>query len=253
MLLPEDCSPEVVLPLARVPTPVLLLVLDGMSAAVGHRDRARHCRRARRAAGRRRCSERTPAGAGALAVLPTLTEVSRASLLCGELRRGGQEAEQRGYPELARAHGQARDAVPQEADWTPPPPASRSPTTSAHAIDDTAAAAGRLRPQHHRRRAGPLRPGRHRVERRAVKHLRSAARARPAGRPRRGAHLRPRARRRAPRRGTSCRGVRRRPAALARREGAGWGRRGARRADGGCSTHDGRRSWPSTSGCGTGR
>jgi len=42
--------------------------------------------------------------AAALAVLPTLTEVSRASLLCGELRTGGQDVEQRGYEALATAH-----------------------------------------------------------------------------------------------------------------------------------------------------
>ena len=42
--------------------------------------------------------------AAALAVLPTLTEVSRASLLCGELRAGGQDVEQRGYEALATAH-----------------------------------------------------------------------------------------------------------------------------------------------------
>jgi PglZ domain len=43
--------------------------------------------------------------AAALAALPTLTEVSRASLLCGELRVGGQEAERNGFAALARAHG----------------------------------------------------------------------------------------------------------------------------------------------------
>jgi hypothetical protein len=41
----------------------------------------------------------------ALAVLPTLTEVSRASMLCGELRTGGQSVEQKGYAELTQAHG----------------------------------------------------------------------------------------------------------------------------------------------------
>ena len=41
----------------------------------------------------------------ALAVLPTVTEVSRTSLLCGELRTGGQEAERRGFEALWRAHG----------------------------------------------------------------------------------------------------------------------------------------------------
>ncbi len=80
----EKLLPDVVLPLARS-APVLLLVLDGMSAGVGAEVVASVLSRtgdgwaeallpgqARRAA--------------ALAVLPTLTEVSRASLLCGELR-----------------------------------------------------------------------------------------------------------------------------------------------------------------------
>jgi PglZ domain len=43
--------------------------------------------------------------AAALAVLPTLTEVSRASLLCGELRAGGQDVELRGYQALTGAFG----------------------------------------------------------------------------------------------------------------------------------------------------
>jgi hypothetical protein len=43
--------------------------------------------------------------AAALAVLPTLTEVSRAALLCGELRTGGQDAERRGYAALTSAYG----------------------------------------------------------------------------------------------------------------------------------------------------
>ena len=43
--------------------------------------------------------------AAALAVLPTLTEVSRASLLCGELRAGGQDTELNGFRKLTRAHG----------------------------------------------------------------------------------------------------------------------------------------------------
>jgi hypothetical protein len=45
--------------------------------------------------------------AAALAVLPTLTEVSRASLLCGELRIGGQDVEQEGHRTLAKAKGLA--------------------------------------------------------------------------------------------------------------------------------------------------
>ncbi len=43
--------------------------------------------------------------AAALAVLPTVTEVSRASLLCGPLRTGGRDVEERCYRALTRAHG----------------------------------------------------------------------------------------------------------------------------------------------------
>lgn len=99
----EDLLPRVVLPLASK-TPVLFLVLDGMSVGVGTEvladvlDRADH-----------RWVEALLPGqtrrATALAVLPTLTEVSRASLLSGELRSGGQDAEQRGYAQLSQAHG----------------------------------------------------------------------------------------------------------------------------------------------------
>ena len=99
----EELLPDVILPLARS-APVLLLVLDGMSAGVGAEVVASVLSRtadgwaeallpgqARRAA--------------ALAVLPTLTEVSRASLLCGELRTGGQDVERRGYDALTSAYG----------------------------------------------------------------------------------------------------------------------------------------------------
>jgi hypothetical protein len=101
----EDLLPTVVLPLARS-TPVLLLVLDGMSAAVGTEVITSVLSRAGDG-----WAEALLSGqhrrAAALAVLPTLTEVSRASLLCGELRTGGQDAEQRGYQALTRAYGLA--------------------------------------------------------------------------------------------------------------------------------------------------
>jgi len=98
----EDLLPTVVLPLA-LSTPVLLLILDGMSAAVGTEVITSVLSRA----GDGWAEALLPGQnrrAAALAVLPTLTEVSRASLLCGELRIGGQDAEQRGYEALTRAH-----------------------------------------------------------------------------------------------------------------------------------------------------
>jgi hypothetical protein len=99
----EDLLPEVVLPLARS-TPVLLLVLDGMSAGVG----TEIVTSALSMAGDGWAEALLPGHtrrAAALAVFPTLTEVSRTSLLCGELRVGGQEVERRGYQALTRAHG----------------------------------------------------------------------------------------------------------------------------------------------------
>jgi len=105
----EELLAEVVLPLARA-TPVLLLVLDGMSAGVGREVMASVLSRTGDG-----WAEALLAGqsrrAAALAVLPTLTEVSRCALLCGELRTGGQDAERRGYAALTRAHGLAGAAL----------------------------------------------------------------------------------------------------------------------------------------------
>lgn len=92
----EHVVAKVVAPLARR-TPVLLLVLDGMSTGV-----------ATEVVGDvvddSTWSELLLPGAtargAALAVLPTLTEVSRASLLSGELVTGGQDRERKGYAAL---------------------------------------------------------------------------------------------------------------------------------------------------------
>ena len=85
-------------------TPVLLLVLDGMSAGVGTEVAASILGRPRDGWAEALLNGQSRRAA-ALAVLPTLTEVSRASLLSGELRRGGQDAERDGYAALARAYG----------------------------------------------------------------------------------------------------------------------------------------------------
>ena len=99
----DELLPDVVVPLARN-APVLLLVLDGMSAGVGAEVVASVLSRTGDG-----WAEALLAGqsrrAAALAVLPTLTEVSRASLLSGELRTGGQDAERRGYEALTSAYG----------------------------------------------------------------------------------------------------------------------------------------------------
>lgn len=98
----EHLLPKVVMPLAKQ-TPVLFLVLDGMSTGVSTEivedilsrhdgwNEALLPGSAHRAAG--------------LAVLPTLTDVSRASLFCGELTTGGQDREKKGYRALVTAHG----------------------------------------------------------------------------------------------------------------------------------------------------
>ena len=94
-LLLEDLLLSTVLPLARQ-LPVLLVVADGVSVAVATElvdDLER----------RYEWLEVLPADATqravGLAVLPTLTEVSRTSLLAGTLMRGTQADEQRGFKE----------------------------------------------------------------------------------------------------------------------------------------------------------
>lgn len=92
----------VVVPLAKA-TPTLLLVLDGMSTGVATEivadilERGEGWQEALLPGARVRAT--------ALAALPSLTEVSRASLLCGELTTGGQDREQAGYSALVSALG----------------------------------------------------------------------------------------------------------------------------------------------------
>ena len=101
----EDVLPRTVLPLVRH-APVLLLVLDGMSAGVGAEvvdsvlEHGAHGWLEALLPGHTR-------RAAALAVLPTITEFSRTSLLCGELRAGQQPHERAGFDSLLRAHGLA--------------------------------------------------------------------------------------------------------------------------------------------------
>jgi hypothetical protein len=99
----EELLPDVVLPLARS-APVLLLILDGMSAGVGTEVVTSVLSRTGDGWAEALLPGQT-SRAAALAVLPTLTEVSRASLLCGELRAGGQDVERRGYDALTGAYG----------------------------------------------------------------------------------------------------------------------------------------------------
>ncbi|MEX2292096.1 MAG: BREX-2 system phosphatase PglZ [Mycobacteriales bacterium] len=99
----ERLLPDVVLPLARR-TPVLLLVLDGMSCAVAA-EIVGDVAGATAQDWVEALAEASPGRAAALAVLPTLTTHSRTSLLTGGLRSGAQDAERAGYAELLRAAG----------------------------------------------------------------------------------------------------------------------------------------------------
>jgi len=87
----EEVLARVVSPLAEGAR-VLMLVLDGMSASV--------LRELQATLEQQGWSERIPVGGKrvrAVAVLPTLTEVSRTSLLCGQLRRGASGDEKSGF------------------------------------------------------------------------------------------------------------------------------------------------------------
>ncbi|WP_147427222.1 BREX-2 system phosphatase PglZ [Micromonospora globbae] len=92
LLTVENLLPRVIDPLVRAHRPVLLVVLDGMSAAVAVEladELSQHWVEydplARKGTGRRR---------GIAAALPTLTAVSRTSLFAGALRAGTQATEQ---------------------------------------------------------------------------------------------------------------------------------------------------------------
>ena len=92
----EEALERLVLPLAAE-RPVLLLVLDGMSAAVAcelaeHLAASGWSELVPREDGRR---------AALMAGLPTVTEVSRTSLLSGRLQRGGQREERAGLRDVA--------------------------------------------------------------------------------------------------------------------------------------------------------
>ena len=97
----ERVLDELVGPLAGV-SPVLLIVLDGMSwpswVEISGALAAYGWSPYRKADG--------SIDRAAVAVLPTVTEVSRTSLLCGRLHRGDQESEKRHFPEHdALRHG----------------------------------------------------------------------------------------------------------------------------------------------------
>ena len=106
VLLLERLLPDVVLPLTRRLASqhqgVLLLVLDGLSTAVSVELLADLLEDG---AWQELLLDGADSRSAGLAVLPSLTEVSRTSLLCGELRRGQQDAEREGYQQLTTTYG----------------------------------------------------------------------------------------------------------------------------------------------------
>lgn len=96
----EHLLPEVVLPLATQ-RPTLLLVVDALSVAAATELAAAATESGWSEAGVFGSSQRT----GALAVLPTLTQRSRCSLLTGELREGDSAVERAGFLDAIRAAG----------------------------------------------------------------------------------------------------------------------------------------------------
>jgi hypothetical protein len=130
----EDLLPEVMLPLARK-APALLLVLDGMSAGVCAEIVSSVLERVGDGWAEALLPGQARRGA-ALAVLPTLTEVSRTSLLSGQLRTGGQDAESRGFEALWRAHGLAGAALFHKKPLDSTRPGSAIATDIASAIAD---------------------------------------------------------------------------------------------------------------------
>lgn len=109
----EDVLDTVVLPLTArahgsiqdaTPSPVLLIVADGMSASAANEVVADALRR-NRPQWQEYVPENTEPVTVALAALPTVTEFSRCSLLSGILARGGQAEERAGFATWLAGHG----------------------------------------------------------------------------------------------------------------------------------------------------
>jgi hypothetical protein len=101
MLPVERILDEIVAPLAAQ-VPMLVIIVDGMSAAVCRELVADITRQDWIAL----CEQGREANRPGLATIPSVTEVSRASLLCGQLRQGNAAVEQNGFAEHPglRAH-----------------------------------------------------------------------------------------------------------------------------------------------------
>ena len=105
----EQILDRVAAPLARKsPAGVLLVVMDGMSMAVAREltaDLARH-------GWLEWLPTSGPSYGCALAALPSITSLSRASLLCGTLSSGGQAIEKRGFEEHTAMRAAGKAAFP---------------------------------------------------------------------------------------------------------------------------------------------
>lgn len=99
----ERLLASVVFPIAKK-TPALLLVLDGLSTGVATEVIGDVTTRTDIAMTEALLPGHSRRGVG-LAVLPTITEYSRTSLLCGALTTGQQSVEIPGYAKLTAAHG----------------------------------------------------------------------------------------------------------------------------------------------------
>jgi hypothetical protein len=113
LLLVENLMDRIARPLAAQRPPVVV-VLDGMTAAIG-------CELAEELTGRGGWLEagRNPDGREpALATVPSVTSISRTSLLAGKLKVGGQAEEQGGF---AAFWGRRRSRLFHKADLTPGP------------------------------------------------------------------------------------------------------------------------------------
>ena len=175
---------------------MLLLVMDGMSAATATEivDDAI----ARHGWFEAALPEtESDARAAAIAALPTLTSVSRASLLAGRLTTGEQGSERKDYDGLTRSAGKIRAALFHKKDVDTRTAGWAISDDVGRAISDRELPAGDRRAQHHRRRARPQRPGRDDVDGRRRQAPRTAACPSSGCGPNRHHDGRPRAHRRA--------------------------------------------------------
>ncbi|MGW8063689.1 BREX-2 system phosphatase PglZ [Streptomyces ziwulingensis] len=108
-LLIEDVLAEAAAPLARDGGRPLILVLDGMSADVAVELAAGLDRRTWTEIVPTAPTGRRPGRLAAVAMLPTVTRLSRTSLLCGAPTEGGQDAERSGFTAFWKKRH--RDAV----------------------------------------------------------------------------------------------------------------------------------------------